>query len=266
MPWMKVDDGLHATRKVVRIPRRRRMAAMGLWIIAASWSAANLTDGCLDEHEVDELGGTSEQAQWLVDAGLWERTESGYRFHDWADYQPTRAEVLAKRKDEAERKRIARSRPRGQRADSDRTDDGRRADTDGTPPGQQAESEHPDPTRPDPTPSPNGEKTPPRKRGTRLDASWQPSSELIAQMQSECPAVDLRAEHLVFVDYWIGVSGQRGVKADWDGTWRNWMRRKRDDTASRDKPRATAAQRNLTVVERFAAREQEQYPSALEGM
>lgn len=157
MPWMKVDDGLHATRKVVRIPRRRRMAAMGLWIIAASWSAANLTDGCLDDHEVDELGGTSEQAQWLVDVGLWERTDTGYRFHDWSDYQPTRAEVLAKREAEAERKRQARQRPRGQRADSDRTNDGRRADTDGAPAGQVAESEHPDPTRPDPTPeTPNG--------------------------------------------------------------------------------------------------------------
>jgi hypothetical protein len=27
-----------------------------------------------------------------------------------------------------------------------------------------------------------------------------------------------------FRDYWIAVAGQRGVKLDWDATWRNWVR------------------------------------------
>lgn len=28
-----------------------------------------------------------------------------------------------------------------------------------------------------------------------------------------------------FRDYWIALPGQRGVKLDWDATWRNWVRR-----------------------------------------
>lgn len=28
-----------------------------------------------------------------------------------------------------------------------------------------------------------------------------------------------------FLDYWHGVPGQKGVKADWAATWRNWCRR-----------------------------------------
>jgi len=32
-----------------------------------------------------------------------------------------------------------------------------------------------------------------------------------------------------FVDYWLGVSGQKGVKLDWLATWRKWMRRQADD-------------------------------------
>jgi hypothetical protein len=28
-----------------------------------------------------------------------------------------------------------------------------------------------------------------------------------------------------FRDYWIAQPGQRGVKLDWDATWRNWIRR-----------------------------------------
>ena len=32
-------------------------------------------------------------------------------------------------------------------------------------------------------------------------------------------------EHEKFRDYWIGAPGTKGVKADWQATWRNWCRR-----------------------------------------
>jgi hypothetical protein len=32
-----------------------------------------------------------------------------------------------------------------------------------------------------------------------------------------------------FRDYWIAQPGQKGVKADWQATWRNWIRRAVDD-------------------------------------
>ena len=32
-------------------------------------------------------------------------------------------------------------------------------------------------------------------------------------------------EALVFRDHWLGAAGQKGVKADWAATWRNWIRR-----------------------------------------
>lgn len=66
------------------------------------------------------------------------------------------------------------------------------------------------------------------KRGTRLPADWQPPWELIAQMQAEFPTVSKNEwiiENRKFKDYWGGVAGARGVKLDWDGTWRNWMRK-----------------------------------------
>ena len=43
--WFKVDDGLHASRKVIRIPRSIRLAAIGLWTISGSWSAHEELDG-----------------------------------------------------------------------------------------------------------------------------------------------------------------------------------------------------------------------------
>ena len=65
----------------------------------------------------------------------------------------------------------------------------------------------------------------PHKRGTRLDPAWIPSPESRAKILAESPTLDLKREHEKFADYWTGIPGQKGVKLDWDATWRNWMRR-----------------------------------------
>ncbi|WP_424807696.1 hypothetical protein [Rhodococcus sp. 27YEA15] len=44
---------------------------------------------------------------------------------------------------------------------------------------------------------------------------------------SERPDIDLAAELRIFRDYWIAQPGAKGVKLDWDATWRNWVRRAR---------------------------------------
>jgi hypothetical protein len=38
-------------------------------------------------------------------------------------------------------------------------------------------------------------------------------------------ASEIRREADRFRDYWRGMPGQKGVKADWDATWRNWVRK-----------------------------------------
>lgn len=60
-------------------------------------------------------------------------------------------------------------------------------------------------------------------RGTRLPEDWKPPP-------SGCPGLTLTPEFLAaeeakFRDYWRAQPGQRGVKLDWDATWRNWLRR-----------------------------------------
>jgi hypothetical protein len=51
-------------------------------------------------------------------------------------------------------------------------------------------------------------------RGTRLPQDWKPKEE------DGLNEVELAK----FRDYWIAVAGQKGVKRDWDATWRNWLR------------------------------------------
>jgi hypothetical protein len=61
-------------------------------------------------------------------------------------------------------------------------------------------------------------------RGTRLPSNWVPNKELAEWSKSERPDLDLRKVLEEFRDYWVSVAGSKGVKLNWDATWRNWVR------------------------------------------
>lgn len=97
MPWFKVDDRLAHHPKVMAAGN----AAMGLWLRAGSWAAANLTDGFIPMAAVGTLGGRRRDAEGLVKAGLWTVEPEGYRFRDWLDYQPSAHDVKLGREAES---------------------------------------------------------------------------------------------------------------------------------------------------------------------
>ena len=102
----------------------------------------------------------------------------------------------------------------------------------------------PSPTPITPTPSPKREAAqarPARKRATRLPDDWMPDADVIEAMRTECPYVDLEAEHRKFADYWASLPGQKAVKADWNATWRNWIRRAGENAPARPSGRPAAA-------------------------
>jgi hypothetical protein len=105
MVWFVTDDKFHASEEVMSIPRGERLAAIGLWDLAGSWSSDRLKDGYVPLDFIDHIGGTIEQAEWLVKAKLWTRVgKRGYQFRNWSKWQPTRDAVEAKRKAERDRK------------------------------------------------------------------------------------------------------------------------------------------------------------------
>lgn len=61
-----------------------------------------------------------------------------------------------------------------------------------------------------------------RARGTRLPPDWRPN-EALRQFARD-HNVDPDTARAEFVDFWIAVPGQRGVKLDWDSTFRNRIR------------------------------------------
>lgn len=88
MPWFRIDDTLAFHAKTLAAGN----AAMGLWVRAGAWSMQQLTDGHIPSHVARQLGTTGE-ARRLCQAGLWDQTDDGYRFHQWTERQPTAADV-----------------------------------------------------------------------------------------------------------------------------------------------------------------------------
>lgn len=217
MVWFKVDDGFHGHPKVVELST----SAVGVWTLCGSWSAKYLTDGAVNLRTIVRLGGCESDAAELVESGLWKVSDNGYQFNDWDKYQPLKATVEAEREAAQERMRAIRAKRKGTGSG-----EGSPPSSDEVPPNIDMRSGEVLSPRPSPSPS---QPLPPKEkaatRGTRLPADWDLSPALEEWTAREAPGVVRRTEVQKFRDYWHSVAGAKGVKLDWDATWRNWCRR-----------------------------------------
>jgi len=94
--WAKVDDGWWCHPKVMALP----LAARGLWVSALSWSCAQRRS-VVPPSFLAMVGGSDEDAEALIDAGLWIETANGWEIHDWSEYQE---QSLSEKRAEAGRK------------------------------------------------------------------------------------------------------------------------------------------------------------------
>lgn len=106
MAWFKVDDAFFTSHKVLSIPRDRRQEAIGAWLLIGTWSAHKMTDGVVPDYVLDDFGIKESSRVMLIEAGLWIELDDGIEFHDWAEYQPTREQMTAK-KEETHAKKVA---------------------------------------------------------------------------------------------------------------------------------------------------------------
>lgn len=156
MSWFKVDDGFWSHPKVLTMSTD----ATSLWVRAGAYSCQHLTDGFIASELLTVLG-DRESAQELVDTGLWLDADGGFLFHDWGEYQETSEAVKQRRAQARERQRRARaSRENRKDVTGDVTRDSGRDSR-----GCSQKVSTPDPTRPDPTSTPNGVESKPRERG-----------------------------------------------------------------------------------------------------
>ncbi len=92
MSWIRLDDQIAHHKKFLAAGP----VASWLWICGQSFSARYLTDGFIPFCALSSLGSVRKakpHVEKLVEVGLWERADGGYRIHDYHDYQPTAEEV-----------------------------------------------------------------------------------------------------------------------------------------------------------------------------
>jgi len=81
-----------------------------------------------------------------------------------------------------------------------------------------------------------GEKEKKTQRGTRLPADCLLPPEWADFCKHQRPDLVPRQVFDEFRDYWIAQPGQKGVKTDWDATWRNWVRRQNAPKTNSGRP------------------------------
>lgn len=237
MTWARIDDNLPFHPKVVQAGNE----AMGLWVRALSWSAGQLTDGKVPAKMLPVFAGTEANASELVEAGLWHETFEGYEFHDWNQYQISRAEVEAKREEARERMRKVRSggkskpsaapskRPKSspepesnEEGTSDAVHDAQ-SQSHITTSNEVVSASEDAATKPKPkTTKPTAEpKT--TTRGSRIAEDWKPDAKLVEYASLKAPALNVEREAERFVNYFLSASGPNAVKRDWRRAFQNWL-------------------------------------------
>ena len=121
--WIKLDDGAANHPKIEALSD----GAFRLWIHGLCYAATNLTDGRIPKAEAagwafalamkagdpaawEALLGELTEAVEGFSAPLWTLEENGYRIHDFLEYNPSREDVLRRRKEAKERMRRLRER------------------------------------------------------------------------------------------------------------------------------------------------------------
>lgn len=99
MTWVQIDDAMADHPKIVGLSH----GAFRIQIEGLCYANRNLSDGFVPFLAAHRHG--KRYATELVNAGVWDPAEGGYAIHDYADYQPSKEEVLERRAETAERVR-----------------------------------------------------------------------------------------------------------------------------------------------------------------
>ncbi len=232
MKWLRLYDELLDDPKVQRLPHALFRDYINLLCLANRQKERGTLPDTPDvafalrtspEQAVAALG-------MLAAAGLLDVSDDGVRIHGWDERQYTSDTPEAA----AERKRRQRDRERERHSDlymeghagvtvtdrdshsivtppeqiQNRTDT--EADTEQSSSAPQADA----PTRSVPKPP----------KGTRLTEPYVPDEDDQKWVRTVAPELYWQYETEKFNDYWSSQPGQKGVKTNWRGTWRNWMR------------------------------------------
>ena len=214
----------------------------GLMACGIVYCNRNLTDGFVPEKAVRGFGASGKGirlAERLVTSGQWAKTDGGYQIVGYLDHNPSKEQVLARRAERADAGRrggFARARvvatataPAMATAKANAMAPAMAvANTNVVPSPILSDPTQSNPKKRRESETPQAAPTPPKDpKGSRLPDDYAPSAALVAALRDEL-RVDALAAVPAFKDYWRAATGAKARKADWDATFRNWVRRDSD--------------------------------------
>jgi hypothetical protein len=111
MPWFRLETEIIRHPKVQEIPAGERPGALALFVAALAYCSEMLTNGHIPRsvlaglaHEIG-LKRPRKVTEKLLVVGLFEQSNGDFFVHDYLDFQPSRADVQARRKADAQRQR-----------------------------------------------------------------------------------------------------------------------------------------------------------------
>ena len=90
LPWVRVDSMIGTNPKVLRLLAERNWRALTVFLLSIPYCGGHETGGFIDDVGLKQVGGTPTVASDLVKAGLWEVHLSGWKLHDFEQYQPSK--------------------------------------------------------------------------------------------------------------------------------------------------------------------------------
>lgn len=248
MAWVRIDD---------KFPQHPKIAAAGplamaMQVAGLCYCNRELTDGFIPraiartlldwqiEREDGRLFtiavtcgmvGDDLNSQWVIDllceVGMWVEVPGGYQIHDYADYQPTKQQILAERE-----RKVAAGQAGGKASAQARAQAGASSGA------KQTVKQNPTP-KPNPNPLVLSEQELPpvvpqggesqtmkpkreTKRATAVPDDFPITVDLRSWAAEKVPGVNLERETEKFLNHFR--SNGKTMK-DWTAAWRNWMLR-----------------------------------------
>jgi hypothetical protein len=212
MTYVRIDDHFPQHRKLLALDD----ASFALYVRAICYSSTQLSDGEIPLNALSLLT-RNRRPQTLVDrllsADLWESTLTGWRIHDYLDWQESAESVLTKRA--AARERMQRLRSQDVRANNQRSSHEVRE--------QETEVETKTYKNP-PSVGSRDDGPPPfhsaQKRARPIPKNFAPSADMLAWAAKQRPNVDVRDRTLTFINHALA-TGRELV--EWEPAWKNWI-------------------------------------------
>lgn len=185
-----------------------------LWAAADQHTEDGLMPG-LTLRQIDRKTGVQGFGAALCQIGWLEDNPDGVRIVNFEDHNGTSAK---RRCTDAQRKANVRN-VSASDADKQRTESGQKTPNLGAREEKRREED-------------KAEEAPSAKSpaGSALPKNWILPAQWAAWAQGERPDLDPNRVADEFRDYWIAKPGKEGRKADWEATWRNWVRNQRAQT------------------------------------